>query len=230
MLSVYAICLALICMLINLKHSKLNLPRQSIISRQSVEMFLDSFPQNETEYADQEIMSAVKEIINADIGLSKEMSVVEMMRTIIRSHRFHLFYICLVILDCICVVLQMIIDIVHKRKKKDSSHSLVPSTAALTPSDNQHLDQSNVIHTNSLDIMEQSISILSMIILSIFLLSILFHAILLGKVYFKSKLEMFDAIIVISSFFLEIMSIVYEHKKYEEIEVAVITFRFVSLI
>lgn len=202
-----------------LKKSKLHLPRQSIISRQSIEMFLDKFPHNETEYANQEIMGAVREIINADMGLSKEMSTLEKMRVIISSHRFHLFYIGLVVLDCICVISQMILDVFSTRLEQ--RHADNNSIKPLSSSSHHHGD-------SPLEHLEIIAECVSVSILSVFFILILCHVALLGKIYYRSKLEMFDAIIVISSLILEIVSIVQKYVR--EVKVAVITFRFVYLI
>lgn len=172
------------------------------MSRQSIGLFLDSFPNNETEYANQEIFSAVREIINADLGLGKEMKLNEKLCLIIRSHKFHLFFIGLVVLDCLCVAFQMILDIVSRRRRsREAGHDTDP-----------------LIHY-----LELGAESFSLCILSIFLLSILCHAILLKKEYFKSKLEMFDAMIVVVSFILEIWAIV--KSDIREVEITVLSFR-----
>lgn len=182
-------------------------------------MFLDKFPHNETEYANQEIMGAVREIINADMGLSKEMSTLEKMRVIIRSHRFHLFYIGLVVLDCICVISQMILDVFSTRleQRHADNNSIKPLLSSSLSS--HHHGDSPLEH---LEIIAECVSVS---ILSVFFILILCHVALLGKIYYRSKLEMFDAIIVISSLILEIVSIVQKYVR--EVKVAVITFRFV---
>lgn len=168
-------------------------------------MFLDSLPHNETEYANQEIFSAVREMIDGDLGLSKEMSVREKMRVIIRSHKFHLFYIALVVLDCVCVVAQIIFDIMQENHRKNTTSSAVHGDSPL----------------HNLELMAEGASLF---ILSIFLLSIVFHAVLLGKVYLRSKLEMLDAFIVIVSFVLEIISIT-KYEMFKEFQVILLTFR-----
>lgn len=69
----------------------------------------------------------------------------------------------------------------------------------------------------------------SLFILSIFLLSILCHFVLLGKVYCRSKLEMFDALIVVFSFSFEIISIV-KSATNTGLEFTVIAFRLEFLL
>lgn len=172
--------------------------RQSIISRQSIELFLSKFPENETEYADREIFSTVREIMRSNLGIRKDMKCNEKAKIIIQSHKFHLFYIGLVIIDCVCVIVQMILDIIHKE----------------------------INHEHILHYLEEGAEIFSVVILSLFLLSIILHAFLIPKIYFKSKLEMFDALIVIVSFILDIISIV-NRDSVKEIEAAVITLRFI---
>lgn len=171
--------------------------RQSIISRQSIGAFLETFPPNETDYANRELFSAVREIIQADLGLHKSMSSAEKLRVILQSHKFHLFFIALVVIDCICVIVQMIVDIVHKSVR-----------------DTEHL----------LDRVEDAVEAVSIGILLCFLALIVLQAVLLGKAYLKSKLEMFDAFIVVVAFILEIVSCA-KRDSVKEIEAAVITFR-----
>ena len=153
------------------------------------------------------------------MGLSKEMSTLEKMRVIIRSHRFHLFYIGLVVLDCICVISQMILDVFSTRleQRHADNNSIKPLSSSSSSS--HHHGDSPLEH---LEIIAECVSVS---ILSVFFILILFHVALLGKIYYRSKLEMFDAIIVISSLILEIVSIVQKYVR--EVKVAVITFRFV---
>ena len=185
------------------------MPRQSIISRQSVGLFFEQLPHNETDFANKDIFSAFHEIMNDDLGLSKEMSIKEKMRIIIRSHKFDLFCISLVVIDCICVIFQMVLDVLG-RKLRHHTHT----------TDNS----GTVFYT-----IELGVECFSLFILSIFLVLIVFRFILLSKEYYRSRLEMFDAIIVVSSFILEIISIV-KGETVREFEVTVITFRFGYLI
>lgn len=171
-------------------------PRCSVVSRQSIELFLSTFPKNETDYANKEIMHAVQEIMTSSIGLNEQMSIVEKIRLIIQSHKFHLFLIALVVLDCICVIVQVILDIVSKEFNDDVLH-----------------------------LVEEIAEVISVGILSLFLISIAFHMVFVPKIFFRSKLELFDACIVVISFALEIISIV-KKDSVREIEAAVITFRY----
>ncbi|CAF0817179.1 unnamed protein product [Brachionus calyciflorus] len=190
----------------NDSHCNLELPknhelyRHSIASHQSIEFFLSNFPRDETEFANREIMNAVHDIMHSSIGLNSKMTFKEKTRLIIQSHKFHLLLIALVVLDCICVVLQVVLDIVSKEN-----------------------------HDPILYIIEEIVEILSVFILLLFLISILFHIIFVPKIFFKSKLEIFDSLIVLISFILEIVSII-KKDSVREIEAAVITFRFWRII
>lgn len=173
-------------------HSK---PRPSSVSKHSIELFINNFPKNDTEYANREILSAVGEIMTSDIGLNDEMSTIDKVRLVLLSHKFHLILIFLVVLDCVFVIAQLVIDIINKD-----------------------------LDNHSLHIIEEIAEIGSVIVLSLFIISIILHLIFVPHVILKSKLEMFDALIVIISFALEIVSIL-QKDSVKEIEAAVITFR-----
>ena len=51
---------------------------------------------------------------------------------------------------------------------------------------------------------------MSLTILSIFMVELFFKLIALGKEFFHHKLEIFDAFVIVSSFILDIISLVYE--------------------
>lgn len=175
-------------------HDDFRRPRPSSVSRNSIELFLNSFPKSETAYANEEIMNVVSDIMKSDIGISSEMTLIEKVRQVLQSNKFHLFMIALVALDCVCVVLQVILDIIHSKKR-------------------------------SIKTLENVVELFSCFILSLFIVEIVFKAFLLTKHFFKSKLEMFDAAIVIISFSLEVVSIV-KHDQIHAVEAAVNTFRF----
>jgi hypothetical protein len=178
-------------------HSSNNrlIPRKSIISRQSIEMFLNSFPSTDGEYVDKEIFQTVNDIMKSNMGINKNMKLVDKIRLILKSHKFHFILIILVIFDIMCVLIQVIIDIIHKD-----------------------------VHSDILHIVEEIAEIMSLCILSLFLLTILANIIFLPKSFFKSKLEVFDALIVMISFSLEIVSVV-KKDSLRAVELGLIVFR-----
>jgi hypothetical protein len=170
-------------------------PRKSLISRQSIEMFLNSFPTTDGEYVDREIFQTVNDIIKSNIGINKNMKLVDKIRLILKSHKFHFILIILVIFDIICVLIQVVIDIIHKD-----------------------------VHSDILHIFEEIAEIMSLCILSFFLFTIFANIVFLPKSFFKSKLEVFDALIVMISFSLEIVSIA-KKDSLRAVELGLIVFR-----
>lgn len=171
------------------------IPRKSVISRQSIEMFLNSFPSTDGEYVDKEIFQTVNDIIKSDMGINKNMKLIDKIRLVLKSHKFHFILIILVIFDIICVLIQVVIDIIHRD-----------------------------VHTDILHIFEEIAEIMSLCILSFFLITIFANVIFLPKSFFKSKLEVFDALIVMISFSLEIVSVV-KKDSLRAVELGLIVFR-----
>lgn len=131
-------------------------PRQSVVSRQSIELFLSSLPADDTEFTNNEIINTVQDIIRSHIGLNEQMTCHEKTSLIIQSHKFHLFLIGLVVLDCICVIIQVILDIVSKDYQDPTLH-----------------------------IIEEVVEIISVLILSMFLISIAFHMIFVPRLFLR---------------------------------------------
>ena len=168
----------------------MNRHRNSEVSKQSIELFLLHFPADDTEYTNNELVNTFADIMTTDIGIDSKMTTIEKLRLILRSNKFKLLMILLVIIDCICVLIQIVIDILH------SGHHLF----------------------------EIIIEYLSCCLLSTFLIEVFFKIILIPRVFFKSKLEIFDALIVCISLSLEIVSIIGKDQ-IKEVEAGVITFR-----
>lgn len=187
--------------LMNNQNLNLNkhMPRKSVISRQSIEMFLNTFPSTDGEYVDREILETVNDIIKSNIGINKNMNLMEKIKLILKSNKFHFIMIILVIFDIVCVLVQIVVDIIHKD-----------------------------FHNEIIHLFEEIAEIFSLCILSFFLLTILANIILLPKSFFKSKLELFDALIVIVSFSLEIVSIA-KKDTIRAVELCIIVFRLIFL-
>jgi hypothetical protein len=168
--------------------------RPSAISRQSIEKFLASFPSTATEYADKEFYNTFHDIMKSDFGTKSSMTLRKKLQIILNSHKFHLIYIFFVVLDCICVITQMILDIIH-------------------------------LDTPTFHLIEDLVEYFSVFLLSLFLLEIILKLLVLTKRFLKSKLEIFDAIIIITSLCFEIMSII-KKDKVRAIEAIAIAFRY----
>jgi hypothetical protein len=169
--------------------------RDSIVSRRSVELFIQNFPESDDDYVEKDVLKTVYELFKFNMGLKRSMSTKEKLRLILNSTRFYLILIILVIFDIICVLALIIIDIIQVDFHNYNIHKI------------EHIAES-----------------ISLFILSLFLVSFIFRVILIPKTIFKRKLEIFDAILVIASFSLEILLIVKKDSIYS-FEIALITFR-----
>ncbi|RNA22836.1 voltage-gated hydrogen channel 1 [Brachionus plicatilis] len=138
--------------------------RNSTVSRLSIQNFIETFPHDENEFTNKEILSTVHDMMWSSIGINSKMHFLEKARLVIQSSKYHAFMIAFVVMDCICVIMQIVLDILFKEE------------------------------------------------------------ILIPKLFFKSKLEIFDSIIVLISFGLEVVSVTVR-ESVKEIEAAVITFR-----
>lgn len=169
--------------------------RNSTVSRISILNFIENLPNDEKDFTNREILSTVHDIIWSSIDLNSKMGFLEKARQVIKSNRYHAFLIVFVVIDCICLVMQIVFDILFKEN-----------------------------HEKNIYQAEKLVEIMSLFVLSLFMLSIFFHLILIPRVFLKSKLEIFDSIIVLISFCLEIISI-FLKENVRQIDAIVITFR-----
>jgi len=200
--------------------------RQSIISRNSIEVFFCNLPKTGTEFTNQEIKNTITDIIRSNIGIDKQKTFIENIRKFILSHTFNLVIILLVILDVMCVITQMILDFTRKKHEKEgtSVSENVVNTSEI--GNEEHATNSNIAN---IEIAEEVFEYLSACILGIFIFIVLMKAAFIPKDFFKSKLEIFDSLIVTISFILEVLSIA-DTRGYFKIEAAIITFRYGVLI
>ena len=160
-------------------------------SKQSIEVFLNKFPADETEYTNYDLKNTVTEIMHSDIGLDTEANLIAKIRLIMRSNKFQLIMTLLVVLDCIFILFGAVIDILDYKW---------------------------------LSSMRGKFDDLSLAVLCIFVIEIFFKFLFITRVFLRSKLVLFDTIIVFVSFTLEILTFFYtQHTK--SIDAAVIAFR-----
>lgn len=169
--------------------------RDSIVSRQSVELFIQNFPETDDDYVEKDVLKTVYDLFKFNIGIKRNMTTREKLKVILNSPRFYLVLIILVIFDIFCVLALIIIDIIQ-------------------------VD----LHNHNIHKIEFFVESISLCILSSFLVSFIFRLILIPKTIFKRKLEIFDAILVITSFSLEILLMV-KKNSIHSFEIALITFR-----
>ncbi|XP_071849125.1 voltage-gated hydrogen channel 1-like isoform X2 [Apostichopus japonicus] len=136
----------------------------------------------------------------------------EKLQSILRSQQFQILVVVLVILDCIFVIGELILDFqalsdAQTPTTTSGDQSVVRSenlriseTNALSDKEAKELTAAEVLHAMSLSIV------------SLFMIEISVKIIAFGLDFFKSKLEVFDAIVVIISFVLDVLSLVLEEQ------------------
>lgn len=97
------------------------------------------------------------------------------LKYILHSNKFQIAIVCLVIVDCLLVVTELLLDL--KVFPEEASESVAP----------------HVLHYTSIGI------------LGLFMIEILTRLVVFRLEFFKHKLEVFDAVIVIVSFVLDII-------------------------
>lgn len=126
----------------------------------------------------------------------KNASKLDKLREVLLSPQLNLLIIVLIVIDWNFAVVELITDIIPRSKKN-------PSIRAL----------------------EQTIAYFSLAILGFFLVEVFLKIVLVPKYFFSSKLEVFDAIIVIASFSLEVFFAV-NHQEFEGVGSVLTIFRF----
>lgn len=105
------------------------------------------------------------------------------MKKILTSHHVHMAVIALVLLDSICVTIELV-------------------------------GSFNDIQSESVELLELVVKYIGLSILSIFMFELILKIIFINKDILKSKFEIFDAVIVVISFTVELVFI--QHKDYIE--------------
>jgi hypothetical protein len=174
-------------------------------------------------------------------SLKSEKTFRQQAKSILKSHKFHMIIIGLIVLDCICCIGELAIDFIesefiHKNMRFNSlSGNHIRDhqrRSAIVNASNEYvhngLNNSNKLFDTILDsrfaqndnihrldrvltILETCLKYTSLAILSMFLIEIIFKVIFVPKIFIKSKWEIPDAIVVISSFTINLILI---HKKH----------------
>jgi len=124
---------------------------------------------------------------------------------IIHSNKFQYSIIALVVLDCMLVIGELLIDLdVFETKVKAEEQQLNSShwDSSHSASHSQH-----GAHEEAEKTAAEVLHYLSIAILSIFLVELIVKVFAMGKTFFHHKMEMADAVIVLVSFALDIASI-----------------------
>lgn len=136
------------------------------------------------------------------------------MKAFLNSHKFHVSVIVLVIVDCFVLTAELIIDHLNdalkdpnfSNDKKDSSmsHNLTDHSHSSQDSHNSHEKSSGFGSYGPLfHVLEEVFKYTSLTILSIFVVEIILKLIFIPKIFTK-PLEIFDALVVIVSFALNL--------------------------
>lgn len=202
--------------------SKVFVPsRQSVVSKISLEVFLKNLEKSEKKFLPRNLNHILKQGNN-----KRDLSIFEKIRNFLHSQFFYTVQIVLVVFDIICVLLQIICDILLKDENgvlKKQSFELINGTHV------EILIYSNDFPKNQLNdrlhLTEYIAEISSAVILGLVICLAVLKMIFECKYFFKSKLELFDIIIVTISFALELTSLT-SKKMVKEIEASSVIFRF----
>lgn len=131
---------------------------------------------------------------------------------IIHSRKFQILVICLVVLDCMLVISELLIDLKAFEQEAEVGHSLSESSTSshtLVTNDEPGDDVKQALEAAeqrkaATIIAAEVLHYCSIVILSIFLLEICAKLFAMGKEFFYHKMEIIDAVIVIISFALDI--------------------------
>ncbi|XP_038056019.1 voltage-gated hydrogen channel 1-like isoform X2 [Patiria miniata] len=138
----------------------------------------------------------------------------EKLREFLHTQKFQITIIVLVVLDCALVIGELVLDYEAVANAKcptevqptdgnvTSDHAEVEAEAEVQASEGEH----NLTPTQKA---AEALHYLSLIILSIFMVELMLKLIALGTKFFHSKLEVFDAIIIIVSFILDIITLLF---------------------
>ncbi|XP_071502371.1 voltage-gated hydrogen channel 1-like [Diadema antillarum] len=127
-------------------------------------------------------------------GRGEPQSLRERLHDIMTTQAFHIAILVLVILDCVLVVTELVLDF---QLLESESNCEVNGTAK--PPENE-VSAVHILHYFSLTI------------LSIFMLELIVKILVFQMEFFRSKLEVFDGLVIIVSFVLDILSLIYEEE------------------
>ena len=147
----------------------------------------------------------------------KKVSCRKKVRRILRSHHFHIAVIVLVVIDCFCIGIELIIDSMEKHlEQSDNSHLKHFNNHHSNNSDlsftkkSQNTMQNNYIFHFILKLAENIIKYISLAIVAFFVIELIFKIIFMPKIFIKNKFEIFDAIVVVISFIISVLLIYYK--------------------
>lgn len=146
-----------------------------------------------------------------------ERSLVKRLRALLQSHKFHVFVIVMVVIDCVSISAELLIDYFdlvtsdHGDKMNenalttesiDSDFDVVSSTKPIS---------THVVFVRTLfDVLENFFKYVSLLVSTVFLFEIILKLALMPKQFLKF-MEIFDAIVVIAGFTVNILLLNKKH-------------------
>ena len=148
-------------------------------------------------------------IVSDDI-IKPPKTIREQVGHVIHSNKFQIGIICLVVLDCLLVIGELLIDLKAFEQEAAVGHNITQSHTDSHHGANEHESSAK----EALEAVEEEeepsliaaevLHYMSIAILSIFLLELCVKLFVMGKQFFHHKMEILDAVIVIVSFALDI--------------------------
>jgi hypothetical protein len=168
----------------------IELDRITVVSEQSTQNMPNKLPTGETTSQDgshnDDIMfnMSTKDYIQRVFGSvdelkDKNLTFRERMKKILHSNYFHIAVVVLVLLDSIFVTIDLVLDIEAGEKEK----------------------------SETTQILEEVFKYLGFFIISLFMVEIICKLIFIPRDMLKSKLEIFDAFVVVTSFIIDAISL-----------------------
>ena len=142
-----------------------------------------------------------------------ELSLLAKLRAFINSHRFHAVIVILVVVDCLCVALELFIFEVERHMANDPSISDCINkitqwhNVSLQHIEPHHTDQHSGIHL-FLKIVEGVLKYTSLGILGLFVVEVIVKLAVEPRIFIKSKWEILDAVVVVLTFMLNVFLLI----------------------
>ncbi|XP_041456375.1 voltage-gated hydrogen channel 1-like isoform X2 [Lytechinus variegatus] len=138
--------------------------------------------------------SVVSDSHDGHLARTEPLSLREKIHDFMETQRFHIAILVLVVIDCILVIAELVIDFQVLSEEGGNCN------ATESEKEEKEVTAANVLHYMSLGI------------LSIFMIELMIKIPVFWMEFFRSKLEVFDGIIIVISFVLDIVSLIFEEQ------------------
>nr|XP_054749166.1 uncharacterized protein LOC129254683 isoform X2 [Lytechinus pictus] len=138
--------------------------------------------------------SVVSDSHDGHLARTEPLSLREKIHDFMETQRFHIAILVLVVIDCILVIAELVIDFQVLSEEGGKCN------ATESEKEEKEVTAANVLHYMSLGI------------LSIFMIELMIKIPVFWMEFFRSKLEVFDGIIIVISFVLDIVSLIFEEQ------------------